>query len=334
MTTNKDSGNRDSVKEESLRAAMDRRLSFLDERPSCRAALQYRIAQEEEPVMKKKMSLGLVFALALVLLSVAAVAATLLLSPRASAALTADQAMRDTRGITAEMMTFFGREEEELSDGAVRVTYKGVGSLEYVLGTYTALVRGGKAEITWTHDGEDTSGGYGAEAWDAEQLKQLLADSQQPETKQAALDRAWAVAEAHGVSEDDSPSEPAENYFETIEADKTAALKARKLSEEEMIAVGREFIISNYGLSEEQATRMELYTNSFVDADNCWYDMVDGKPCFQVEYLLYAPYTTEMMENGESPVRMEMDGFYVVYVNVETGAIEEYQYNSALAGEG
>ena len=41
---------------ETLRAAMDRRLSFLDERPSCRAAVQYRIAQEEEPVMKKKVS--------------------------------------------------------------------------------------------------------------------------------------------------------------------------------------------------------------------------------------------------------------------------------------
>ncbi len=35
-----------------LKAAMDRRLSFLDERPSCRPALMQRIAREEEPVMK------------------------------------------------------------------------------------------------------------------------------------------------------------------------------------------------------------------------------------------------------------------------------------------
>ena len=47
MKTNKDS----------LKSAMDRRLSFLDDMPSCRAAVQYRIAREEEPVMKKKISL-------------------------------------------------------------------------------------------------------------------------------------------------------------------------------------------------------------------------------------------------------------------------------------
>ena len=60
---------------EPLRSAMDRRLSFLDELPSCRAALHRRIAQEEAPVMKKKLSVGLVFAIVLVLLTVAALAA-------------------------------------------------------------------------------------------------------------------------------------------------------------------------------------------------------------------------------------------------------------------
>ena len=74
---------------ETLQTVIDRRLSFLDDLPSCRAAVQARIAQEEEPVMKKKISLGFVFALVLVLLSVAALAAGLLLSPRASAARTA-----------------------------------------------------------------------------------------------------------------------------------------------------------------------------------------------------------------------------------------------------
>ena len=46
---------------ETLQAAMDRRLSFLDELPSCRPALMQRIAQEEAPVMKRKISVGLVF---------------------------------------------------------------------------------------------------------------------------------------------------------------------------------------------------------------------------------------------------------------------------------
>ena len=126
MKTNKDS----------LRSAMDRRLSFLDELPSCRAGLYQRIAQEEAPVMKKKLSVGLVFAIVLVLLTVAALAAGLLISPRVSASRTADIALKDQYGITEEMQTFFYREEEPLEDGSFRVTYTGVYGLDYVLGTY------------------------------------------------------------------------------------------------------------------------------------------------------------------------------------------------------
>ena len=307
---------------ETLQTVMDRRLSFLDDLPSCRAAVQARIAQEEEPVMKKKISLGFVFALVLVLLSVAALAAGLLLSPRASAARTADRAMEESRGITAEMMTFFGREETELPDGTVQVTYTGVGNMEYVLGTYTALVRDGRAEISWSHDGEN-----------------LTADCLDSQSKEAMLGKAAAIAEKHHSLADDIPEAAvddasAESFHTQLEEQKTAALNARTLSEEEMIAIGREFIISTYALNDEQAGRMELYTNSFEDSENSWYEMVDGKPCFKVEYLLYAPYTAEMIDRNEPQPRMEKDGYYNVFVNVETGVIEEYEYNSALAGEG
>ena len=324
---------------ETLQTVMDRRLSFLDDLPSCRAAVQARIAQEEEPVMKKKISLGFVFALVLVLLSVAALAAGLLLSPRASAARTADRAMEESRGITAEMMTFFGREETELPDGTVQVTYTGVGNMEYVLGTYTALIRDGRAEISWSHDGENLTGGYEAEAWGPEQLKQMLADCLDSHSKEAMLGKAAAIAEKHHSLADDIPEAAvddasAESFHTQLEEQKTAALNARTLSEEEMIAIGREFIISTYALNDEQAGRMELYTNSFEDSENSWYEMVDGKPCFKVEYLLYAPYTAEMIDRNEPQSRMEKDGYYNVFVNVETGVIEEYEYNSALAGEG
>ena len=327
---------------EPLRTAMDRRLSFLDDVPSCRAALQYRIAQEEEPVMKKKLSIGFVFAMILALLSVAALAAGLLLSGRADAVRIADQALEKTYGITAEMHTFFGREEEELPDGAVRVSYTGVSGMEYVLGTYTAIVRDGKAEIAWSRDGSDVSGGYDAEAWGAEQLKQMIADSRQAETKQAYIDRARAIALSRNALQEEPDSEKRE-------ADKTAAMNAREIPEEDMIRTAKDFIVSNYGLNEEQAGRLELYTNSFgnnweetdvnteytpQDCGNTWYEMVNGKPCFQVEFLLYEPVTTEMMERGEEPARTEMDGFYNVFVNVETGEIEEYEYNSALSGLG
>ena len=97
-----------------------------------------------------------------------------------------------------------------------------------------------------------------------------------------------------------------------------------------MIQIGREFIISNYRLNEEQTARMELYTNSFEDEENCLYEMVNGQPCCQVEYLLY----NDEFETGDMTKRTEMNGFYNVFVNVETGVVEEYEYNSSLAGQG
>ena len=314
---------------ETLKAAMDRRLSFLDEVPSCRAAVQYRIAQKEEPAMKK-ISVGLVLALVLALLSVTALAAELLLSSRASAARIADQELERQYGVTAEMQTFFERKENELPDGAVQVTYTGVGGMEYVLGSYSALVKDGKATIQWSHDGEDTSGGYEAEAWGREQLRQMMEDSLDQKKKAAFLSKAAAIGEQHGIFEDLSSSAADEDSFAAREAGKTAALHARKLTEDEMIQIGREFIITNYGLNDEQIARLELYTNSFKDEENCWYEMMNGKPCFQVEYLLY----NDEFETGDMTNRTGMNGYYMVYVNVETGAVEEYEYNSALGGEG
>lgn len=324
MKTNKDT----------LRSAMDRRLSFLDDLPSCRAGVLEQIAREEEPVMKKKVSAGFVFAIVLVMLSAAALAAGLLFSPRVSAARSADQALEKEYGITREMQTFFGREEEELPEGGIRVTYTGAGNLAYPLGTYTVTVRDGKADVTWSHEGKDTSGGYDSEVWGTEQLKQMFAESTDESKKRAFLDRAAEIAEANEAAEDNESSEADEGYHIRREAGKTAALRARKLSEEEMIGIGREFIVSNYELDEEQISRLELYTNSFRNEENEWYETVNEKPCFLVEYLLYEEYAAEQQQNGEARGRTEKDGYYKVYVNVENGAVEEYEYNSALGGEG
>ena len=323
--------------EKNLRDAMDHRLSFLDERPSCRAAVQYRIAQEEEPIMKKKVSVVFVCAVVLVLLATVGLATGVLqnwLSPRVSAAQLADRALNEKYGITAEMQTFFGREETELADGSVRVTYTGVGTMEYVLGTYTAVVKDGQVQISWSHDGEDTSGGYEAEAWGREQLNRMMTDSLNQKSKDAFIAKATAIAEKHGIFEDNSPSdisdEEAEANYAKREADKTVAMEARKLPEDEMIRIGREFIISNYGLNEEQIARMEQYTNSYQCDPNNWYWMIDGRPCFEVEYLLY----THNNGSVDPADRTEKDGYYKVYINVETGEVEQYEYNSGLAGQG
>ncbi|MBR4502924.1 MAG: hypothetical protein IKP22_13750 [Clostridia bacterium] len=320
---------------DTMKTRMDRRLSFLDSMPSCRAKVFDRIAREERPApVRKKFSLALSAALVLALLSAAALAANLLFSPRVNAARIAERAMAEKRGVTMEMMTFFGREEEELADGTVRVTYSGAGDLNYALGTYTVLVKDGRAEIAWSRDGEDTSGGYEAEAWGKDQLAQMLSDCLDTQRKSAFLRRAAAIAEAHGAAEDVSSSEWDESWPERLEADKTAAMQARRLPEEDLIAIGRKFIVENYSLSEAEAGLMELYTGSGESEGNSWYDMVNGKPCLKVEYLLYAPYTTQQMINGEPRPHMDKEGYYNVYVNVKDGTVEEYEHDSGLGGEG
>ena len=325
---------------ETLQTAMDRRLSFLDELPSCRPALMQRIAQEEAPVMKKKYSVGLVFALVLVSLSVIAVAAGLILSPRVSAARLADRALEKTYGITDEMSSFFGREEEELPDGTVKVTYFGVGSLEATLGTYTVMVKDGKADVSWSLEGKNTAGGYEAEAWGLEQLKQMTEDSHDQQLKAAFMDKSLEVYNRLHPDGDEAPAEEPESdpetfeeYYARREGEKNSAMNAKKLSEDEMIAIGREFVLSNYSLTDAQVARLDLYTNSYETTDpNHWYETVNGKPCFLVEYLLDEESFTEEM--AQDPNYYRQNSYFKIYVNVETGVIEQYEYNSGLGGVG
>ena len=321
---------------ETLKAAMDRRLSFLDDTPSCRPALMQRISREEEPVMKKKWSVGLVCALLILSLSVMAVAAGLILSPRVSATRMADQALEKTYGITDQLQTFFGREEKELPDGALEVTYTGAGTLAAPLGTYTAVVRNGQAEVTWSYDGKDTAGGYEAEAWGLEQLKQMRTDSRKNPGQEAYLDRAEELYEKYGFAAKEAAlaeaaeasAESPEEFAARRESEKSGAMNVRKLSEEEMIGIAREFIIETYGLTDEQVSLLELYTNSSPAEGNRWYESVNGKPCFEVEYLL-DENPTAVEETG-----YKMNAYFKVFINVETGAVEQYEYNSGVGGQG
>ena len=323
---------------ETLRASMDRRLSALDGVPSCRPALLQRIAQEEAPVMKKKVSFGLVLALIVISLSVIALAAGLQQSPRVSAAQQAGKELEKKYGVTEDMLSFFQREEEELADGTCRVTYISGGSLGYLLGTYTVEVKDGKADASWSHDGADTAGGYDAEAWGAEQMKQMMAASGNAAAISDYIDRAEVTAAKFGYKEEErNPSdqddgETWESWYEKREAEKNGAMEKRQLSEEEMVEIGKEFILSNYDLTEEQIARLELYTEIGAGVANFWYETVDGKPCFLVEYLLDKDDFTEELFNDPNYVRN--NSYFKVFVNVETGEVEQYEYDAGVGGVG
>ena len=315
---------------ETLRDAMDRRLSFLDERPSCRNRVMQRIAQEEEPVVKKKISFVAVFAIVLVSLSAIALAAGLgLFSPRVEAAKVADNALKEKYGVNLEMQTFFYREEEAQPDGSVKVTYTGKDILASALGTYTALVKDGKAAITWSHDGESTDSGYEADAWGAEQLRQMLADNQATGDMGLFAPRAQEIANAMGTPYEDVKTSEDEiiAYFENLEREKTAALEACKLSEDVMQDLARQAAIQQYDLSDIQAALLELYSQPLAVEPNAWYCMYNGVPCFEVHYFLD-------QDPAHPDTHIEGDGDYAALVNVETDVIERIVYESGLGGEG
>ena len=104
-------------------------------------------------------------------------------------------------------------------------------------------------------------------------------------------------------------------------------MDARKLTEEQMQAIAKEAISDRYELTGEQAAMLELFVQPYADQENAFYWMINGQPCFEVQYFL--------TQDPEQPGSFtEKDGTYGAAVNVETGVIERLVYESGLGGEG
>ena len=327
--------------EETIRAAMNRRLSALDADPRRRARIRERIQQEEEPRMNKKLSLGLILALILTLLTVTALAATLIFSPHLSAAIIADRALEERYGITPAMQTYFVRTEKELPEGGVAVYYTGLEHLSGPLGQYTVVIRDGKAQsVSWNLDGQSTDGGFEAEAWGIDQLKEMLRLNER-DGSMAAFDvwvteRNWdKINEERGVTLEPtlSPEELERFSWDEDAWDRmTAEIGAkRKLSFVEMSDLAREAVVQAYGLSDSQAAMLLLDELAAEEEDAQYYPQ-HGQPCYVVRFFL-----VQHPDPVFRDVRLEWvekDGTYTVYVNVETGVIEEIFYDSGLGGNG
>ena len=178
------------MKDEQIRAQIHQAVDAHGEHLHTDPFLAQRIMNQErtgETVVKKRLSVGLVLAIVLMLLMATALAAGIIFAKRVPATEIADQALLQTYGITARMQSLFIRTTAEGEDGTTIVTYEGREHLAYVLGKYTVIVDGQTVKsISWSHDGEDTSGGLEASAWGKDQLDEILRID--PETgKQAQL---------------------------------------------------------------------------------------------------------------------------------------------------
>ena len=124
---------------------------------------------EDQPMRARpKRMVWLAAALILVLAAAVAVAAGLTRSAKYDAKLLAHQALEEKYGFTRDMDSFFRCTVEEKA-GETVVTYSAdedVGDFAWKLGDYIVTIRDGKAEASWSNDGEAVGGDFSSDVWD------------------------------------------------------------------------------------------------------------------------------------------------------------------------
>ena len=288
--------------------------------------LAQRIMNQERTegnVKKAKLSVTAILVIVLFCITVTALAAGIIFAKRVLATEIADHALLETYGITARMQAMFTRKTAEGEGGTTVVTYEGIEHLAYVLGKYTVIVDGQTVKsICWSHDGEDTSGGLKASAWGKNQLDEILRID--PETgKQAQLltfnpyiDR---INQEHGF---DYQAYWAENedekYVVVLEGEDIEKAKERQaFSAHDFVQIAKEAVGVRYHLTPQQISLMS------IDVDeNSAYVLLDGTLCYRCWIFV-----------GElSDEETEQDGTYTVYMNLETGVVEDIQFLSEHGG--
>lgn len=309
-----------------MQAILNHSLSGLKENPFL---AQRVIAQGKGEKPMKKKSMSLILALVIVCLCVTALAAGIVFSRKADDSVLADRELEKKYGVTMTMLgSYFSREDEQTGDATV-FRYQGIEDLNYVLGEYTVTVKDGKATAEWSHDGEDTSGGFEAEAWGTEQMQAMLESDKARDSADDYYIRAKEIAKSHGAEREHGEN-PSMEEMMAVEAlrkeDEKAARAAAKLSEEEMIELARQAAMDVYGLTEDQAAAM-ICPQDIEEYE--YYRMEEGDvPVYDVWF--YLNQGSADAAAGTRPAFVEKDGIYIIAVNAETGVIESTLYDSGL----
>ena len=257
----------------------------------------------------------------------------LTVSGRVNAVMYADKALEEHFGITLLLQDYFLRTVEEKEDNVFIVRYEGIENYAYVLGRYEVTVdRNHVTGITWSHDGEDTSGGFEAEAWGAEQIMEMLRLNQEAGTTEPFDARINEISRKHGFVYVPNILSDEENEIEMSRIEKNCE-KARNLSSlsiEKMTEIARHAVALLYGLSPEREQALE----SVVDEEDLslWYTMFEGEPCYQVCLGLDDKEEDDILPNGLRYT--EKEGNYWIYVNSQTGVVEDIHYSPAIGGNG
>ena len=277
--------------------------------------------------------LSLRIVLLVLVMSFSALGEELIVSSRVNAELYAGEALKEKYGITPVMLDYFERTVENTDKDIFIIRYTGSESWAYVLGTYKVTVdRNTVTDISWSHDGENTSGGFDAEAWGAEQIMEMLRLNQKTRNTSLFDTRVDEINKKHGFCYAPAVLSDEEQELIWSQAKKECeeAKKLSSLSIKDMTGIARHAVALLYDLPPEREQALEIVVDD--GEQSLWFVMYEGEPCYQVCLILDDKEDDDILPNG---VRYsEKEGYYWVYVNVQTGVIEEISYGAAIGGNG
>lgn len=289
--------------------------------------------------MNKLIRTGLLILLAVSMLLTTATAGEVIISEREKASRLADKAMEEKYGITLLTQEYFNRNTADEGNGRFVVQYWGIEDWGFVLGNYKVVVDNGKVtEISWSHDGEDTSGGMNADAWGQEQILEMLLMNQESGETAQFDEKIQEINRKHGITDFYELFEVPEDERIWDEIGYTKVREQAAYSAEEMTRIAMEGIRVSFELTDEQAANL-VDVNALIERDgeedeedeDTEYYTFHGAPCYMAHIML------DENDQAKIPGQLrykEKDGFYWVYINVVTGVVEEIFYIAGIGGNG
>ena len=233
---------------------------------------------EDQPMRARpKRMVWLAAALVLVLAAAVAVAAGLTRSAKYDAKLLAHQALEEKYGFTRDMDSFFHCTVEEKA-GETVVTYSAdedVGDFAWKLGDYIVTIRDGKAEASWSNDGEAVSGDFSSDVWDTALLARGI------ERRKAGEE--WYEITGETLETGESLSGAEKTTPEVSAAGESAVQPGEgMLAEQEALDLARQALESDGGISAEALNdpENELYAVCQKEEGktvwNVWFHSAEG----------------------------------------------------------
>ena len=273
--------------------------------------------------MKRLFGIMMVLVLAVSVAFAEASGTGLTYSDRFHAVSAAQHALAEKYFISEACNEYFMRTVKEEEDGSYTVIWEpgiDIASWSWLLGTYTAVVRGENVEISWTNDGKSTYGSLkDAEAWGAVQLQQI---AEEVRTTFEMTESFAAADRPEYADKGDYPYMDTENNDYSNDAEsRKAALEAASITPDEADAAARMALQEIYGNRDWE--RLET-----TDGEYDWnIGLLNGRPVIIIHYDLWG-------QGSDAWEWQEGDGTYTVTVNLKTGEIEEILYANGLSGNG